>query len=170
MRIVFVLLSVIMVRSAMDRDRIVSTDATLRELANTVVQFRRVSGRLPTTAEGLDVLIHEPADWLAQVPWTPFLETTQIPRDGWGHTFTYVLDPELAEGFGIYSCGQNGISSSRGNDRDDLNTWRRRRWFGYYDHWISRMDMPSVTIGLGIVLLGAAAILKWRRISNSESS
>jgi hypothetical protein len=166
MRAMLVLLSIVAI-STMDSSRIIGTEATMRQLATSVRQFKAICGRLPIREEGLEVLIHEPPDWPAQVPWSPFLETTQIPRDGWNKDFTYVLDPELAEGFGIYSCGYDGISSSNGNDRDDLNTWRRRHWLGYYDHWISRMDMPSSVIGLGIILLIAAALVQWWKISKS---
>ena len=135
------------------------------------MEFRKVCGRLPTAGEGLDVLVHQPSDWPAQIPWTPFLETSEIPCDGWGHEFVYVLDPELAEGFGVYSCGQDGVSSSEGDDRDDLNTWRRgRSWFGYYEHGVSRIELQSGVIGLGIILLAAAAgmVLRKKALGNDR--
>jgi hypothetical protein len=164
-----ILLSLVTAPCPMDRDRVVATDAALRQLARMVMEFRKVCGRLPTAGEGLDVLVHQPSDWPAQIPWTPFLETSEIPCDGWGHEFVYVLDPELAEGFGVYSCGQDGVSSSEGDDRDDLNTWRRGRlWFGYYEHWVSRIDLQSGVIGLGIILLAAAAgmVLRKKALGN----
>jgi type II secretion system protein G len=160
MRTMLLFVSIVLVSSAVDRDGVVSTEATLRELATCVTQFKRECGRLPRVAEGLDVLVHRPPDWPEHVPWTPFIETECVPKDGWNNAFVYLVDPGLAEGFGIYSCGRDGVSSSHGNDRDDLNTWSRRRaWFSYYEHWAYRMDMQDGTIGLGLVLLVAAAIM-----------
>ena len=165
MRIALAFLCVVMASPAAGRDRIVSTDASLRQLANVVVQFRSVSGRLPTVEEGLDVLSHKPADRPTQFPWTPFLETTQIPRDGWNKDYVYILDPELAEGFGIYSCGQDGGSSSNGNDRDDLNTWSKDRpWLAYYNSPWKRENLRSTITMLAATALAIAALgaLTWR--------
>jgi hypothetical protein len=113
----------------------------------------------------LDVLIHKPADWPEELPWTPYLETSEVPRDAWGNEFAYLLDPELAEGFGIYSCGQDGVSSSNGNDRDDLNTWSEGSpWRAYYEAQMSRYNIRSNIICWTTILLwiaGSAAVI-WK--------
>ncbi len=80
-------------------------------------------GRFPTEEEGLSALVHKPSDWPTDIVWLPLLATADVPTDNWGNEFVYVSDVNLPSGFGIYSCGQDGVTSSRGNDPDDFNTW-----------------------------------------------
>jgi len=170
MRAMLVLLSVVTVSSPMSRDRVIATKASLTQYARSIAEFERLCGRLPTPEEGLDMLIHQPADWPGQIPWTPFLEVSTVPRDAWGNRFIYVLDPELAEGFGIYSCGRDGMSFSNGNDRDDLNTWSRERpWLACYEDRMNGVDVRSCAIGLGITLLVVAASVALWKAAKSEN-
>jgi len=160
MRTMLLLLLAMTVSSFMDRDRFLATEATLRQLATCIADFQKTCGRLPTGKEGLDVLLHPPPNWPEGVPWTPYLEVSEIPRDAWGKDFMYLLDPELAEGFGVYSGGPDGVSFSNGNDRDDLNTWRRRRHHSvWYEYLRSKVDLQTGVVGLGLVLLAVAAVV-----------
>jgi type II secretion system protein G len=164
MRTVLVLLPIVMVSSHTDRCRIAATEATLKQLARGVADFQKTCARLPTPAEGLDVLIHKPADWPEEVAWTPYLEIPEVPRDAWNNEFTYIRDPELAKGFGIYSCGQDGVSSSNGNDRDDLNTWSKGSpWLAYYrSPWRRENLRSTITMLIAIILLVVASgLLIW---------
>lgn len=42
-------------------------------------------------------------------------------RDSWGHYFAVRREGEMVTG--IYSLGQDGISQSGGDDRDDISSW-----------------------------------------------
>jgi len=119
-------------------------NANVRLLQTAVNQFRMDTGRLPTGAEGLDALVVQPAD---VSHWAPggYLETKNIPRDDWGTNFGYVLDSNLPQGFGIHSCGLDGITISNGNDTDDINMWNTRApSLAYYK--VMPMKRPSNSV------------------------
>ena len=44
------------------------------------------NGEYPTTAQGLDVLVHNPGD---MPNWIKTLDVTSIPKDPWGSDYTY---------------------------------------------------------------------------------
>ena len=153
------LLSVVLAWSHCDSTRFMSAEASLRALRSVVLEFDRTCGRLPTKAEGLEVLLYRPTNWPEGVLWSSFLETTDIPKDGWGNAFVYILIPGSADGFGIYSCGEDGVTTSGGNDRDDLNTWNvQSPWRAYYDGRLRGIEItPSGAAGAAIILLVIAA-------------
>ncbi len=159
MKPVAVIVLFVVLSSAFCRSRITSTYATARLLENAVQGFRDTASRLPTQEEGLGVLIDKPADWPEGTPWTPILETTDLPQDGWGHEYVYVLDSRLPRGFGVYSCGPDGVTCSGGNDRDDVASWnaasRLRRSRGMLAHAIEVFYPAS----LAVALLIAAGVL-----------
>ncbi|MBP7050575.1 MAG: type II secretion system protein GspG [Phycisphaerae bacterium] len=141
------------------------TEANMRLMETGVRAFTKASGRLPTAREGLSVLVAMPADWPTGSPWTHFLETSDLPRDGWGRELVYVPDPKLPHGFGIYSCGEDGKTISNGNDRDDLNTWSALApWRSSYGSGsVRQAAMRWVMLILAGVLTVAATVTLLRR-------
>ena len=81
------------VASKIDQARETTTKANLKALAAAVNQFRMDTSRFPTEDEGLLALIEQPSD---VETWEPggYLETTEIPKDGWGNDFIFELFPE----------------------------------------------------------------------------
>ena len=144
--------------SQADRARVIVTKAYLKLLRNAVSQFQMDIGRLPAASEGLNALIAQPArtqNW----PAGGYLETAEVPKDAWGNEFRYVLDPNLPGGFGIYSCGRDGMTATNGNDRDDLHTWiTHTRWPPYYETLALKQDRIEGAMSLAIVLLILAAM------------
>jgi general secretion pathway protein G len=160
------LLSVVAIPARLDCDRAMVTEANLRRLATSLKEFQGMHRRLPTAEEGLDVLVRRPADWPGHIPWRPFLEIPEVPRDGWGSQYIYVPDPELAEGFGIYSCGRDGVSSSAGHDPDDLNTWSfEGSWHAYYGNREGRESRWCNAIALSIIWVTVVAASTWWTIN-----
>ncbi|MGE5294799.1 MAG: type II secretion system protein GspG [Solirubrobacterales bacterium] len=153
----------------MNKSRIFSTEANARLLQTCVTYFREDFGRLPTREEELNVLIQKPLDWPTAVEWTSFLETTDLPRDGWGHDFVYVFDSNLPRGFGIYSCGQDGVTASAGNDRDDINTWNDQTpWRTYYKLSAIVTDRRLAFVVIGLILATGILILVKRSASSRQ--
>jgi hypothetical protein len=95
---------------------------------NTHVQmFEVLTGRLPTDAEGLATLLNVPERSGKSRSLIP-----EVPVDPWGHPYRFVRRsvivskdgvPTQKDGFGLYSCGPDGISNSAGNDADDIHSW-----------------------------------------------
>ena len=119
--IILGLLATVLVRNFMgqtDRARAVITKANLKILHSAISQFKMETGRFPTEDEGLIALIEQPSDIET---WEPggYLETTEIPEDGWGNEFIFELYPESGKQFVIRSMGPDG---EEGTEDDLLST------------------------------------------------
>ncbi len=92
------------VASKIDQARITTTKANLKILHSAINQFKMDTARYPTEDEGLSALILQPSD---VTTWEPggYLETTEIPKDGWGNDFVYEAYPENNLPFAIRSWG-----------------------------------------------------------------
>ena len=104
-----------------ERGRRNTTMANLKILHQAVQQFKMDTGRYPTAEEGLNALITQPTDVTG---WEPggYLDTTELPRDGWGNEFVYELYPESGKPFVIKSYGADGQEGGEGNDADLSST------------------------------------------------
>lgn len=95
----------------------------LREIEAALIRFKTTYGRYPGEEEGLSVLCEAPKTWKEKKEWKPFLEPVSL-IDGWGNPFIYRMHPP-GRVLGIYSTGEDGLSSTHGEDGDDLNTWSK---------------------------------------------
>jgi len=104
-----------------DKGRRITTKANLKVLASAVNQFRMDTGRWPGEDEGLYILIEPPTD---ATNWQPggYLDTTDIPTDGWGNEFIYELYPESDKPFVIKSLGADSQEGGEGYDADLYST------------------------------------------------
>lgn len=90
--------------SQIEKARITTTKANLKILHTAVNHFKMDTARYPTEDEGLSALILQPSD---VTTWEPggYLETTDIPKDGWGNDFVFEAFPESGLPFAIRSWG-----------------------------------------------------------------
>jgi general secretion pathway protein G len=109
------------VATKIDQARVTTTKANLKLLHNAVNQFKMDTGRFPTEEEGLMALIEQPSD-VIRYETGGYLETTEIPKDGWGYEFIYELSPESGKPFVIKSLGANGEEGGEDNDADLYST------------------------------------------------
>ena len=103
------------------KGEVVQTEANLKVLHEAVQLFRMDTGRYPSDDEGLIVLIEEPLDaegWQSG----GYLETSQIPRDGWKNDFIYMSDPGGGKPFVIISYGADGEPEGEGRNADLWST------------------------------------------------
>jgi general secretion pathway protein G len=122
--IIIGLLAMVVVRNFVgqtDKARVITTKANLRLLHAAVNQFKMDTGRFPAEEEGLKALVEQPSDVTS---WEPggYLETTDIPKDGWGNDFIFELYPESGKPFVIKSLGADGQEGGEGNNSDLLST------------------------------------------------
>lgn len=106
-----------------EKAKVTTTKASLRLLASAVNQFYMENNRYPTEDEGLMVLIEAPSD-VTDYPPGGYLDTTELPVDGWGHEFVYELYPESGKPFVIKSLGADGLDGGEGYNADLLSTDR----------------------------------------------
>jgi len=109
------------VATKIDQARVTTTKANLKILHSAVNQFKMDTGRFPTEEEGLKALVEQPSD---VTNWEPggYLETTENPRDGWGHDFIYERLPESGKPFVIKSLGADDEEGGEDYDADLYST------------------------------------------------
>ncbi len=106
-----------------ERAKVTTTKASLRQLSSAVNQFYMDTNRYPSEDEGLYALVEPPSD---VVNWQPggYLDTTDVPLDGWGNDFIYERFPESGKPFVIKSLGADGQEGGEGYNADLLSTDR----------------------------------------------
>ena len=122
--IILGLLAAVVVRNFVgqtDRARVTTTKTNLKLLHMAVNQFKMDTGRFPAEEEGLTILIEQPSD-IEDWPPGGYLETTDIPKDGWGNDFIFELYPESGKPFVIRSLGADGEEGGEDYDADLLST------------------------------------------------
>ncbi|MBN1360778.1 MAG: type II secretion system major pseudopilin GspG [Sedimentisphaerales bacterium] len=101
----------------------IQTKANLKLLSSAVKEFYMDTNRYPTEDVGLLELVEQPSD---VVNWQPggYLDSTEVPLDGWDREFIYELYPESGKPFVIKSLGADGQEGGEGYDADLLSTDR----------------------------------------------
>jgi general secretion pathway protein G len=105
------------VATKIDQARKTTTKANLKVLHSAVNQFKMDTGRFPSEEMGLEELLEQPSDVENYEP-GGYLETTEIPKDGWGNDFIYELFPESGKPFVIKSLGADGEEGGEDYDTD----------------------------------------------------
>ena len=118
MLIIIGLLATVAVKKVADqisKARITTTKANLKVLHDAVNQFRMDTDQYPSEDMGLLDLVEQPPD-IPNWPMGGYLETTDLPKDGWGNDFYFQLYPESGKPFVIISFGPDGEEGTE----DDL--------------------------------------------------
>lgn len=104
-----------------DKAKQTTTKANLVLLRNAIINFRIDTGHYPEEDPGLYALIEQPPDadgWLTG----GYLQTNDLPLDGWKNDFIYVRDPEPGQPFVIISFGSDGEEGGEDLDADLYST------------------------------------------------
>ncbi|MCK5580305.1 MAG: type II secretion system major pseudopilin GspG [Candidatus Omnitrophica bacterium] len=78
------------------------------------------NGKYPTTEQGLQALVTEPASSPVPRNWKgSYLKKKKVPQDPWGNTYVY-RSPGMhnPDEYDLFSYGSDGIESS-----DDITNW-----------------------------------------------
>ncbi|MCK4958904.1 MAG: type II secretion system major pseudopilin GspG [Planctomycetes bacterium] len=104
-----------------DKARVKTTQANLKVLHEQVQMFKLDTGRYPSEEAGLMELIEEPTD---VDDWQPggYIDSTDLPPDGWKNDFIYQLDPESGKPFVVISYGADGEEGGEDYDADIYST------------------------------------------------
>ncbi len=123
--IILGLLATVLVKNFMgqtDKARVITTKANLKILHTAVMQYKMDTGQFPSEEGGLVALIEPPSEVEDSVEPGGYLETTEIPKDGWGNEYYYELYPESGRSFVIISWGADGEEGGEGYDTDLAST------------------------------------------------
>jgi general secretion pathway protein G len=104
-----------------DKAKVVSTKTSLKKLHSAVLAFKLDTGEYLSEEAGLLELVEQPSD---VENWQPggYLETTDVPKDGWGREFIYERYPESGKPFQIVSYGADGEEGGEDYDADLSST------------------------------------------------
>ncbi len=101
--------------SQISRSEVTTARAQLDAFRKAVEAFRIDNGRYPTTAEGLEALVTQPADaprWHG-----PYLQGA-IPPDPWGTRYEYRSPGASGRDYDITSMGRDRVPGGSGDDAD----------------------------------------------------
>ncbi|MBN2584554.1 MAG: type II secretion system major pseudopilin GspG [Planctomycetes bacterium] len=101
-------LSTLAIIDQIQKARVNAAKAQIATFDQALELFQMDNGRYPTQEEGLDALVHEPADAVDYPP-RGYLKLPEIPRDPWNNDYIYVLrDTEDGQEYAVISYGQGG--------------------------------------------------------------
>ena len=111
-----------------EQARVDLAKANMQGIANALDMYRMDNGRYPTTEEGLEALVREPA---SARNWNPEGYLDEVPRDPWGNEYIYI-SPGRDGPFDLYSLGADGSEGGEGHDaeisyRESRDNGDRRR-------------------------------------------
>ena len=87
----------------------------IKELGTALDLYRLEVGRYPTSSEGLEALIRQPADTRG---WNgPYLTKKTLPQDPWGNDYQYRAPGQQGE-FDLFSLGADNQQGGTGEDQD----------------------------------------------------
>jgi general secretion pathway protein G len=100
-----------------DEAKIDTTKLQLKELKRSLEMYRLDNGVYPTTEQGLKALVEKPTLPPEPKKWKQYLEN--LPKDGWGNDFEYILLTDDKHPFELRSKGPDGESGTG----DDITVW-----------------------------------------------
>jgi len=105
-----------------DKSRVNAARAQLKMLDAALETFRMDSARFPTTDQGLEALIIEPADARNYQP-GGYLRERRVPDDPWGNPYLYEFPGQNnPHAYDIWSWGADGEAGGSGVDAD-IGNW-----------------------------------------------
>jgi general secretion pathway protein G len=104
-------------RRAKARMQIESIDTALK-------LYRLDNGNYPTTEQGLQALVEQPAVGALAKNWRQggYLERGKVPKDPWDNDFVYI-SPGANGDFDLSSLGADGEPGGEGKNKD-INSWQ----------------------------------------------
>jgi len=106
-----------------DKSRVNAARAQLKMLDAALETYRMDSARFPSTDQGLDALIVEPADARNYQP-GGYLRERRVPNDPWGNPFQYEAPGQNnPHSYDIWSWGADGQAGGEGVDTD-IGNWQ----------------------------------------------
>ena len=100
--------------------RVTTTTAQIRVFRNAIQLYRMDNGSIPTQRQGLQSLVQQPTSPPVPASYREggYLETRNLPADGWGHEYAYLAPGPGGEPYAIISYGADGEPGGDGEDAD----------------------------------------------------
>jgi len=106
-----------------DDAKIQTTKTQIRSLESALKLYKLDNGVYPTTEQGLNSLVAKPT--VGTIPKNykdgGYLESKQVPKDGWGNDYIYVSPGEHGD-YDLSSYGADGVKGGEGKNAD-ITSW-----------------------------------------------
>ncbi|MDP3559696.1 MAG: type II secretion system major pseudopilin GspG [Legionellaceae bacterium] len=83
------------IMSRPEEARLVKAKQDIQSIQNALDLYRLDNGSYPSSEQGLNALVHQPDSDPVPQNWQPYLKS--IPKDPWGHNYTYANPGEHGE-------------------------------------------------------------------------
>ncbi|NNM51610.1 MAG: type II secretion system major pseudopilin GspG [Pseudomonadales bacterium] len=101
-----------------DTAKVQTAQTQIKMLKGAVDALRLDIGRIPTTTEGLSLLVTPPQDEKLHSMWHgPYIDGA-LPPDPWGNAYQYSVPGADGQAFALYSWGADGKPGGTGLDAD----------------------------------------------------
>jgi general secretion pathway protein G len=104
-----------------DEARAIAAKQDIASLMQALKLYRLDNQRYPTTEQGLQALIVQPATAPLAPNWKSGGYVERLPNDPWGHPYQY-LNPGVRSEIDVFSLGADGAPGGEGNDAD-IGSW-----------------------------------------------
>ena len=105
-----------------DKSRVSTARVQVRMLDAAIETYRMDSAVFPTTEQGLDALVREPAD-ARNYQTGGYLRQRRIPVDPWGNAYQYESPGQHNDhSYDLWSWGADGAAGGEGNETD-IGNW-----------------------------------------------
>lgn len=109
-----------------DDAKIGTTKTQIKQIETALKLYKLDNGVFPSTEQGLNALLTKPTVGVIPKNYKEggYLESKQMPKDGWGNDFIYVSPGEHGD-YDMASYGADGAKGGEGKN-SDLNSWDLR--------------------------------------------
>lgn len=108
-----------------DQARTSTARAQIKQIESAVTFYQMDNGRFPTSEQGLEALVEQPASGPEARNWRPggYLQGGAVPLDPWGTPYLYQFPGESNPySFDIWSYGADGQPGGEGANQD-VGNW-----------------------------------------------
>jgi general secretion pathway protein G len=98
-----------------DEARVTAARADISQVGNSLELYRLDNGVYPSSDQGLDALVEEPAGFPEPRNWNPVGYLKRLPVDPWGEPYLYYSEDRTIE---VYSFGADRKDGGEGIDAD----------------------------------------------------
>ena len=106
-----------------DDAKIGTTKTQIKQLETAIKLYKLDNGSYPSTEQGLNALVVKPTVGVIPKNYKEggYLESKQVPKDGWGNELIYVSPGEHGD-YDLASYGADGVKGGEGKN-SDIVSW-----------------------------------------------
>ncbi len=98
-----------------DEARVTAARSDIQQISNALELYRLDNGQYPSSDQGLDALVEEPAGYPEARNWSPDGYLKRLPVDPWGEPYLYFSEDRSIE---VYSFGVDRKEGGEGVNAD----------------------------------------------------